>query len=95
MVEIDGTDPTLRPSMTTSNKIITSGRRCVFIFRWSHCTARAIPFMCSNKDGMNVVKQEVQIRWVKQNSNDAVIKLGLVAGDKVYLSVPPVKMARR
>lgn len=88
MVEIDGTDPTLRPSMTTSNKIIAQVvEDAIYISLESlHSESDSITYVFK-QNGMNVVKQEVQVG--ETNSNDAVIKLGLVAGDKVYLSVPP------
>ena len=38
------------------------------------------------KEGLNVVKQEVQIG--ETNSNDAIVLTGLSLEDKVYLSIP-------
>lgn len=86
-VEIEGTDPTIRPSMTTSNKIITN----------LIDDARFVPLECLHsfndsvtyvfkRDGLNVVKQEVMMG--ETNANDAVILAGLEEGDRVYLSLP-------
>lgn len=87
MVEIDGTDPSLRPSMTTSNKIIAQViEDAVYVSLESlHSENDSVTYVFK-QNGLNVVKQEVQVG--ETNSNDAVIKLGLAAGDKVYLSVP-------
>ena len=86
-VEIEGTDPTIRPSMTTSNKIITS----------LIDNARFVPLECLHsqfdtityvykREGLNIVKQEVMLG--ETNANDAVILGGLEDGDRVYLSMP-------
>lgn len=87
MVEIDGTDPSLRPSMTTSNKIIAQViEDAVYVSLESlHSENDSVTYVFK-QNGLNVVKQEVQVG--ETNSNDAVIKLGLAAGDKIYLSVP-------
>lgn len=87
MVEIDGTDPTLRPSMTTSNKIVAQViEDALFVsLEALHSENDSIAYVFK-QNGMSVVKQEVQIG--DTNANDAVIKLGLTAGEKVYLSVP-------
>jgi multidrug efflux pump subunit AcrA (membrane-fusion protein) len=86
-VEIEGSDPTIRPSMTTSNKIITS----------LIDDARFIPLECLHsqfdtityvykREGLNIVKQEVIMG--ETNANDAVILGGLDGGDRIYLSLP-------
>lgn len=87
-IEIDGTDPTLRPSMTTSNKVIAKVIDSVsFVpLEGLHSLADTIIFVYK-KDGMKTVKQEVSVG--ETNSNDAVILLGLNLGDKIYLSIPP------
>lgn len=87
MVEINGSDTTLRPSMTTSNKIIASVKdNMLFIPLESlHSSADTITFVYK-KDGINTIKQEVIIG--ETNSNDAVVVKGLEEGDKIFLSVP-------
>lgn len=87
LVEIDGTDATLRPSMTTSNKIV------------AHEVADAlyIPLECLHSDhdtvtyvykknGASIVKQEVIVG--ETNANDVVVTGGLSENDRLFLSVP-------
>lgn len=87
MVEIDGTDPALRPSMTTSNKIVAQVvEDALFVsLEALHSENDSVAYVFK-QEGRRVVKQEVQIG--ETNANDAVIKLGLTVGEKVYLSVP-------
>jgi HlyD family secretion protein len=86
-VEIKGTDLSLRPSMTTSNKILTSIKdNALFIpLETLHSHFDTITFVYK-KDGLKTIKQEVIVG--ETNSNDAVIVTGLVEGDKVFLSLP-------
>lgn len=86
-VEINGTDPTLRPSMTTSNRIIASViDKAMFIpLECLHSQADTVTFVYK-KDGINIVKQEVMVG--QTNSNDVVILGGLAENDRVYLSIP-------
>ena len=86
-VEIEGTDPTLRPSMTTSNKIITSLiDNALFVpLECLHSHFDTVTYVYK-REGLNVVKQEVMIG--ETNANDAVIMGGLAEGDRVYLSIP-------
>jgi HlyD family secretion protein len=87
MVEIKGNDPTLRPSMTTSNKIVASlVEGALFVPLESlHTQADSITYVFK-KDGLNTVKQEVVVG--ETNANDAVITSGLALTDRVYLSIP-------
>ena len=86
-IEIDGTDPLLRPAMTTSNKIyVNQMDSALFVpLEGLHSKADSITFVYK-KAGLKVVKQEVQVG--ETNSNEAIIKLGLNPEDKIYLSVP-------
>jgi multidrug efflux pump subunit AcrA (membrane-fusion protein) len=86
-VEIQGTDATLRPSMTTSNRIITSLKdKALFIpLECLHSHLDSITYVFK-REGLNIVKQEVMIG--ETNANDAVILAGLSQGDRVYLSLP-------
>ncbi|MGC1241323.1 MAG: HlyD family efflux transporter periplasmic adaptor subunit [Chryseosolibacter sp.] len=86
-VEIQGTDPTLRPSMTTSNKIITSLiDKALFVpLECLHSHFDTVTYVYK-REGLNIVKQEVMIG--ETNANDAVIVGGLDEGDRVYLSIP-------
>lgn len=87
MVEIEGTDPDLRPSMTTSNKILAQAMDSVLFISLEalHSENDTIVYVFK-KYGLDIIKQEVLVG--ETNTNDAVIKLGLNAGDRIYLSVP-------
>ncbi len=86
-VEIEGTDPTIRPSMTTSNKIITSLLDDVLFVPLeclqSHFDTVTYVF---KREGLEIIKQEVMLG--ETNANDAVILKGVEEGDRVFLSLP-------
>lgn len=86
-IEINGSDPALRPAMTTSNKILASVvDNVLFIpLECLHSQADSITYVFK-KDGLNIQKQEVIIG--QTNSNEAVVLAGLAKGDKLYLSFP-------
>ncbi len=86
-VEIDGTDPTLRPSMTTSNRIIASVQEDVISIPLEslHSFYDSITYVFK-KQGINTVKQEVAVG--ETNANEAIILGGLSEGDRVFLSLP-------
>lgn len=86
-IEINGTDPALRPAMTTSNKILVSklDDALSIPLECLHSFADSITYVYL-KSGMQSSKQEVTIG--KTNANDAVILAGLQEGDQVYLSIP-------
>ncbi|CAN5348591.1 efflux RND transporter periplasmic adaptor subunit [soil metagenome] len=86
-VEINGTDAALRPSMTTSNKIITSAiDSALYVpLECLHNQSDSITYVFV-KSGSSTVKQEVMVG--ETNSNDAIIKGGLSLEDKVFLSMP-------
>jgi hypothetical protein len=87
-VELEGTDPTLRPSMTTSNRIVAKVvTDALFIpLECLHNEADSITYVY-RKVGINVTKQEIIVG--ETNSNEAVIVGGLAENDLVFLSVPP------
>jgi multidrug efflux pump subunit AcrA (membrane-fusion protein) len=86
-VEIEGTDLTIRPSMTTSNRIITSLLDNVLFVPLeclhSHFDTLTYVF---KRQGLEIVKQEVMVG--QTNANDAVVLKGLEEGDRIYLSLP-------
>jgi multidrug efflux pump subunit AcrA (membrane-fusion protein) len=86
-VELDGTDPTLRPAMTTSNRIVAKViENALFIpLECLHNEADTITYVYK-KTGLKVTKQEIIVG--ETNSNDAVITAGLGESDLVFLSVP-------
>jgi hypothetical protein len=87
-VEIDGVDPTLRPAMTTSNKIISNKiEETLFVPLESlHSQFDSITYIIK-KEGINLIKQEVMVG--ETNSNDAVILKGVNENERIYLSLPP------
>jgi multidrug efflux pump subunit AcrA (membrane-fusion protein) len=87
LVEIDGTDATLRPSMTTSNKIVANEvQDALYIpLECLHSDHDTITYVFLKK-GASVVKQEVIVG--ETNTNDAVVKGGLTENDRLFLSVP-------
>jgi HlyD family secretion protein len=86
-VEIAGTDPSLRPAMTTSNKIITMVLDSVLYvpLECLHSLADSITYVFK-REGLTTVKQEIMLG--ETNANDAVILAGVQEGDKLYLSLP-------
>lgn len=86
-VELEGTDPSLRPSMTTSNRIIASVVADVLYLPLEclHNEADTITFVYI-REGINSYKQEVVVG--ETNANDAVVLSGLTENARVYLSVP-------
>ena len=86
-IEIEGTDPLIRPAMTTSNKIIVNEMDSVVSVPLEslHSHNDSIAFVYK-RSGLKTVKQEVQVG--ETNSNAAIINLGLEDGDRVYLSIP-------
>ena len=86
-VQIDGRDDLLRPSMTTSNKIIISSKEeALFVpLECLHSKNDSITYVFK-KEGLSVIKQEVQIG--DNNMNEVIILNGAVKGDRLYLSMP-------
>ena len=86
-VEITGTDATLRPSMTTSNKIVASvlDSALYIPLECLHSQADSITYVYRKK-GLKTIKQEIVVG--ETNANDAVVLSGLNTNDKVYLSIP-------
>jgi HlyD family secretion protein len=86
-VELEGTDPTLRPSMTTSNRIIASvvPDALYLPLECLHSEADSITYVY-RKDGINIYKQEISVG--ETNSNEVVVTGGLAENDRIYLSKP-------
>ncbi len=86
-IEIEGTDPLLRPAMTTSNKVFVNEMdSALFVPLESlHSKDDSITFVYK-RSGIKTTKQEVKVG--ETNSNEAIIALGLEEGDRVYLSIP-------
>lgn len=86
-VEIKGSDPTLRPAMTTSNKIITDFvKDALFVpLECLHNQFDSVTYVFV-KQGLNTTKQEVMIG--QTNANDVVILAGVTEGTRLFLSLP-------
>lgn len=87
VVEINESDTTLRPGMSTSNKIVARViEEAMFVpVEAVHSQGDSIAFVLL-KDGMAIVKQEVELGI--SNSDQVIIKAGLEEGQSVYLSDP-------
>jgi Barrel-sandwich domain of CusB or HlyD membrane-fusion len=87
-IEIKGSDPSLRPAMTTSNTIVTSVTEdALFVpLECLHNHLDSITYVFT-KQGLNTFKQEVMVG--QTNANDAIILAGITEGDRVFISVPP------
>jgi HlyD family secretion protein len=83
-IEVDGSDPILRPSMTTGNKIITKTISDVTYIPLESVQAGAdsIPFVYTKKGDKQIVVLG------ESNENNVVIEQGIVPGVQVYLSTP-------
>lgn len=84
LVEVDGSDPILRPSMTTGNKIITKTINDVTFIPLESVQAGvdSIPFVYMK----NGTRQIVVLG--ESNENNVVVEKGLTAGTELYLSTP-------
>ena len=83
-IEVDGSDPILRPSMTTGNKIITKTINDVTYIPLESVQAGAdsVPFVYLKGGNKQVVVLG------ESNENNVVIEQGLKQGVQIYLSTP-------
>lgn len=84
LVEVDGSDPILRPSMTTGNKIVTKTiDNVIFIPLESVQTGPdSIPFVYLKNGNRQVVLLG------ESNENNVVVEKGLEPNIQIYLSTP-------
>ena len=84
LIEVDGSDPILRPSMTTGNKVITKTINDVTFIPLESVQAGAdsIPFVYLKNGNKQVVVLG------ESNENNVVIEQGLEPGVQIYLSTP-------
>ncbi|MBL7973662.1 MAG: RND transporter, partial [Candidatus Kapabacteria bacterium] len=85
-IEVFEKDTTLRPAMTTSNRIVAATVDNVL----------SVPLECIHtengktyiycKDGSKVVKQEVNVGLLSEN--DAIIERGISESSEIFLSLP-------
>jgi HlyD family secretion protein len=85
LIEVDGSDPILRPSMTTGNKVITKTISDVIYIPLESVQAGpdSIPFVYLK----NGTRQVVVLG--ESNENNVVVEQGLNTGVQLYLSTPP------
>ncbi len=86
-VEIFESDTTLRPGMSTSNKIIARViEEAIYVpVEAIHSQGDSITYVIV-KNGMNMSKKEVLLGL--SNSDEVIIEQGLLEGESVYLSDP-------
>lgn len=86
IIQINESDPILRPSMTTSNKIVTAiFEDTLFVPLETIRSDDTIPFVYTTKG----IKQVVVLG--PSNENEVIIEHGLEPGDEIYLTVPDDK----
>ncbi len=84
LIKVDQSDPILRPSMTTGNKIITKTIDNVTYIPLEsvHAGADSIPFVYMK----NGTRQVVVLS--ESNENNVVVEQGIEPGEMIYLSTP-------
>jgi HlyD family secretion protein len=85
LIKVDGSDPILRPSMTTGNKIITKTIEDV--------TFIPLESVQIGEDSIPVVYFRNKTKHVvllgESNENNVIVEKGVEQGDQIYLSTPP------
>jgi multidrug efflux pump subunit AcrA (membrane-fusion protein) len=86
-IQVNESDTTLRPAMTTSNNIVANRLKDVLFapLECLHSQGDSLTYVFK-KSGTSIVKQQVKIG--QTNDNEAVIIEGVKEGDDLYLSVP-------
>ena len=85
-IQINESDSTLRPAMTTSNTIVISDiEEALYVPLECIHTADSVNFVYL-KDGNSIVKQEVLLGLL--NENEAIIEAGLDTEQLIYMSIP-------
>jgi len=83
VIILNGNDPILRPSMTTSNSIITKTFDDVMYLPLEAVHSNdSLTFVYTKKGNKQVVVLD------ESNENEIIVEQGLETGDKVYLSIP-------
>lgn len=85
MVRLDDFDPTLRPSMTTGNRIlINSYDNVIYVpIESVHAGMDSLPFVYTKKETKNFVILG------ESNDKNVIIEKGLKPGTSVWLTIPP------
>ena len=84
ITKVDGSDPILRPSMTTGNQVITQTFANVLYIPLETVFAGAdsVPFVYK-KDGTRQI-----VVLGESNENDVIVEQGLKEADRLYLTIP-------
>ena len=83
LIEVNESDPIMRPSMTTSNQIVINSMSDVaYVSLDAIFSQDSIPFVYTT----HLTKQIVVLG--DANDTEVVVEQGLLPGDKVYISVP-------
>ena len=82
IVELNNSDSTLRPAMTTSNNIDVRNYQEVISIPLEALIQDSLPYVIVKRNN-KTHKQEVMLG--QANENHVIIELGLTATDKVYL----------
>ncbi|PEN13172.1 RND transporter [Longibacter salinarum] len=87
IVEIAGSDSTLRPAMTTSNTILVAQReRALHVpIETLHSEGDSLTYVFL-REGSGVVRQEVNVGLI--NDNSAIVEQGVQPKDRIFLSIP-------
>ena len=85
-IEVNEADTTLRPAMTTSNTVIVDRLPKVLHVPLETVHASDSLTYVFARDGGRVVRQEVKLGLINENS--AVVQKGLSVDDQVYMSMP-------
>ncbi|MBI5472801.1 MAG: efflux RND transporter periplasmic adaptor subunit [Ignavibacteriae bacterium] len=88
IVDIDGTDPILKPGMTTSNEIIMSSLRDTLFVPIEAVFEKDGKTVVYRTSGSSARPQEVTLG--AKNSNFVIVNSGLKPGDKVALRDPTI-----
>jgi len=86
-IELDQSDSTLRPSMTTGNNIIAKViPKAVYVpLECIHSQGDTLTYVLM-REGMSYVRKEVLLG--QSNTDNVVVTAGLKSGDELYLSDP-------
>ncbi|WMN07375.1 efflux RND transporter periplasmic adaptor subunit [Marivirga arenosa] len=86
-VEINESDTTLRPAMSTANEIITDiVPEAIYVPLESIFNQGDSIAFVYKKSGLETIKQEVTLG--KANANEVIVQEGVDSGEKVYLVAP-------
>jgi multidrug efflux pump subunit AcrA (membrane-fusion protein) len=85
-VKVAESDTTLRPAMTTSNEILVAKLEDALSIPLECVHTEAMTTFVFKKDGGSVVKQEVKLG--QMNENSAVVLAGITQKDQLYLTSP-------